>query len=617
MCGIAGIAGFRDGASIPSLTAHMARALSRRGPDGEGIYQWGAAAFAHRRLAIFDLSAAGCQPMLSADKSVGITFNGAIYNFRALRQELESGGISFHSQTDTEVLVEGYLAWGIDELVRRIRGMFAFGLWDDRARKLFLVRDRLGVKPLVYSVRDHVLLFASTARALRAAGVDGDLDDRAVADVLEYGFVDENHSIYRNVHKLPPATILEFSDGNVSTRRYWESPRPIGQRVAFEESLERTKALFIDAVRRRLDADVPVGALLSGGVDSALVCWAINALGADITAYTVGTPGASSDETSDALQTAREIGIRHEVLPMREVNPSIVQELVEAYPEPFACSSALGMLSVSRAVSQSSAKVLLTGDGGDDVFLGYGRHLMMRNIGRLSQFIPGASTAAWRALRQVIPHRGVARRAVHAIDYATGGLGALVSATPGLPALRRLGILGPKLLDAQVEGRALPWRIESARALLQDYLDYDLHHQFVAEYLTKVDGATMYVALEARSPFLDTDLWEYAAMLPVETRLHEGRLKAVLRELAQRNISERVARGSKRGFTIPVEQWIAGHWYHEVSRLFEDSLLDQGGWVDSRAIRADLDQAQRRGVASTRLWYLVVLESWMRHEQDT
>jgi asparagine synthase (glutamine-hydrolysing) len=616
MCGIAGIAGFRDGASIPSSTARMARALSRRGPDGEGMYQWSGAALAHRRLAIFDLSAAGCQPMLSADKSVGITFNGAIYNFRALRQELESAGISFHSQTDTEVLVEGYRVWGIDELVRRIRGMFAFGLWDDRARTLFLVRDRLGVKPLVYSVSDGVLRFASTARALRAAGVDGELDDRAVADVLEYGFVDENHSIYRNVHKLPPATILEFSDGRVSTRRYWAPPRPTGEAVAFEDALDRTKALFLEAVRRRLDADVPVGALLSGGIDSALVCWAFNALGADITAFTVGTPGTTSDETSDAVQTAREIGLRHEVLPMHEVDASMMQELVDAYPEPFACSSALGMLNVSRAVSRSTAKVLLTGDGGDDVFLGYGRHLMMRRIQNASRFIPRFSTVAWRALRGGLPHRGMAGRAVHAIDYATGGLGAFVAATPGLPALRRAGILGPRLLGTQVEGRALPWRIESARGLLQEYLDYDLQHQFVAEYLTKVDGATMYVALEARSPFLDTDLWEYASTLPADTRLHRGRLKAILRELARRNISERVARGSKRGFTIPVEQWIAGRWYQEVRRLFEDSVLEREGWVHSSAIRADLDRAHHHGVAPTRLWYLYVLESWMRREQN-
>lgn len=580
------------------------------------MYHWDSAAFAHRRLAIFDLSAAGCQPMLSGDKSVGVVFNGAIYNFRDLRGQLESSGRRFRSQTDTEVLVEGYLAWGIDELVRRIRGMFAFGLWDDRSRRLFLVRDRLGVKPLVYTIRDGVLSFASTARALRAAGVDEVLDDRAVADVLEYGFVDETHSIYRNIHKLPPATILEFSGGKVSTRRYWDAPQPQGQSVAFQDSVERTQELLLEAVRQRLEADVPVGALLSGGVDSALVCWAISELGADITAYTVGTPGTPSDETSDAVQTAREIGVRHEVLPMSEANGSLVHELVDAYPEPFACSSALGMLSVSRAVSRSSAKVLLTGDGGDDVFLGYGRHLMMRRIGKASRFIPSSGTAAWRVLRRTLSHRGLAGRAIHAIDYATGGLGAFLAATPGLPALRESGMLGPRLLEAQVEGRALPWRIESARNLLQEYLDYDLHHQFVAEYLTKVDGATMYVALEARSPFLDTDLWAYAAMLPADTRLHRGRLKAILRELARRNISERVARGSKRGFTIPVEQWIAGRWYQEARRLFEDSLLDREGWVHSGPIRADLDRAHRRGVAPTRLWYLYVLERWLRHERS-
>jgi asparagine synthase (glutamine-hydrolysing) len=301
---------------------------------------------------------------------------------------------------------------------------------------------------------------------------------------------------------------------------------------------------------------------------------------------------------------------------MQEVNATMVRELVEAYPEPFACSSALGMLSVSRAVSQSTAKVLLTGDGGDDVFLGYGRHLMMQRIERTARLIPGVGTDAWQALRQVLPHHGMAGRAVHAVDYATGGLAAFLSATPGLPALKRLGILGPRLQDTQVDARSMPWRIESARNLLQDYLDYDIHHQFVAEYLAKVDGATMYVALEARSPFLDTDLWEYAASLPASVRLHNGQLKAILRELAKRNISERVAHGSKRGFTIPVEQWIAGSWYQQVSELFEDSILDREGWVRSRAILEDLRRAKQRGIAPTRLWYLVVLESWMRHEKN-
>ncbi len=616
MCGIAGVVGFRNADAVPAMTARMARALARRGPDGEGIYSWNSAAFAHRRLAIFDLSAAGCQPMLSGDESVGIAFNGAIYNFQSLRKELEASGRRFRSQTDTEVLVEGYLQWGIDALVRRIRGMYAFGIWDDRSRKLFLVRDRLGVKPLVYAVRDGVLSFASTTRALRAAGIDGQIDERAVADVLELGFVDEHHSIYKDVHKLPPASILEFSDGRFSTRRYWDAPHPSTQTVSFAESVERTQHLLLEATRKRLEADVPVGALLSGGVDSALVCWAIRSLGADITAYTVGTPGTRSDETPDALLTAREIGLRHEVLTMQEVNAGMVRELVEAYPEPFACSSALGMLSVSRAVSQSTAKVLLTGDGGDDVFLGYGRHLMMQRMERAARFIPGAGTTAWQALRQVLPNRGAAGRAVHAVDYATGGLAAFLSATPGLPTLKRLGILGPRLQDTHVDARSLPWRIESARNLLQDYLDYDIHHQFVAEYLAKVDGATMFVALEARSPFLDTDLWEYAASLPASIRLHDGQLKAILRELARRNISERVATGSKRGFTIPVEQWIAGSWYQEVSELFENSILDREGWVRSHAILEDLRRAKARGVAPTRLWYLVVLESWMQHEKN-
>jgi asparagine synthase (glutamine-hydrolysing) len=592
----------------------MTESMARRGPDGSGVHTWTSTSLGHRRLAIFDLSALGHQPMLTSDGRVGLVFNGAIYNFHPLRRDLEAHGVRFVSQTDTEVILEGYRVWGIDALAAKLDGMFAFALWDDVPARLFLVRDRLGVKPLHYVNDARGFAFASTARALRAAEWCDDLDPDAVAEYLEYGYVSEERSIYAGVHKVPPATIVEVSGDALTQRRYWSLQSDRSSSLSFDMAVRHAEELLIEATRKRLLADVPVGALLSGGIDSALVCWAITKLGADITAYSVAVPGDATDESSDAIATAREIGIRHEVLPMTGMDEPMTAELVSAYGEPFACASALGMLRLSRAISGSPIKVLLTGDGGDDAFLGYERHRMMLQIQRAARFVPGLMTPAWRSIRGLLPHQGVGRRARHLIDYHVGGLGAFLSATDGLPTLSALGMTGPQLLGRVVPARRLPWSVDSARGLLQRYLDHDLRHQFVSEYLTKVDGATMYHALEARSPFLDVQMWELAGKLPFEVLLNGGELKAVLRELARRRISPRVALGRKRGFSIPVERWIAGKWASDVRDHFSGSLLESGGWIRPGALLADFASAARGEVAPQRTWYLYVLEAWLRHE---
>ncbi|MEO6445864.1 MAG: asparagine synthase C-terminal domain-containing protein, partial [Gemmatimonadaceae bacterium] len=375
--------------------------------------------------------------------------------------------------------------------------------------------------------------------------------------------------------------------------------------------------LLLAATERRLQADVPVGALLSGGVDSALVCWAIKSLGGDVTAFTIGTPGHEADESADAIATARDLGIRHELLALSESDQADVHSLAEAYGEPFACPSALGMLTVSRAVARAQVKVLLTGDGGDDVFLGYERHLMLRRIEQAARWLPAAAGPAWRSVRGLLPHTGVMRRAKHLVDYATGGLGAFLSANDGLPAYRARHLLGPRLASASIDARDTPWSVGAARQLLTDYLAHDLRTQFVAEYLTKVDGGTMYFALEARSPFLDQELWEFAASLPVDVRLHENGLKAILRTIARRRIAPRVATGAKRGFTIPVGAWIAGRWHADVSAALRHSPLVAEGWLDARALPAELEAARHSPTAAMRLWNLYVLDAWLRVEQGT
>jgi asparagine synthase (glutamine-hydrolysing) len=552
--------------------------------------------------------------MMSRDRSIGVVFNGAIYNFRSLRSVLTSRGYHFNSQTDTEVLVHGYTEWGIDGLVSRIRGMFAFGLWDDRQRKLFLVRDRLGVKPLLFTTHDHMLAFASTARALRTAELAAELDAQGVVEYLEFGYVTDDRSIYRGVAKVPAASIVEWSAGTVRTRQYW-TPPPIDNALHdFPAAVEETERLLLQAVETRLQADVPVGALLSGGIDSGLVCWAVAKLGGDVTAYTVATPGDPSDETDDARDTARELKIAHEVRELTPADNPEVNELVSAYGEPFACASALGMLRISRAVS-AKAKVLLTGDGGDDVFLGYPEHRHLWAAQHVAGALP--DERVWSRVRPAATKIVQLKRAVSFLDYSIGGLGAVTRAHDGLPMYQQRGILGDRLIDARIGQRDIPRSRESARRVLTDFLEYDRHNRFVGEYLTKVDGATMYYGLEARSPFLDQQLWEFASTLPYSMRLRRGRSKAILRELARRKIGRRIAAGRKRGFSIPVERWLAARWRPAVEQVFRNSFLDRLGWVRENAVLSALDTAARTGRAPKQLWYLFVLENWLRHEART
>lgn len=615
MCGISGLVGSSDRVYARDCVRKMNAALARRGPDSEGINSWDLATLGHRRLSIFDLSDAGHQPMISGDGQVALVFNGAIYNFWELRAELEAQGCVFRSRTDTEVLLHGYREWGIDRMVPRLRGMYAIALWDDGSRKLFLIRDRLGIKPLCYTVKNNVLGFASTPRALRTAGLASEIDPTAMAEYLEFGYVTDDRSIYQGVLKVPAATILEWDDGRVSQRSYWRPPTETDFQGSFDDAVEETRRLFLQAVERRLQADVPVGALLSGGVDSSLVCWAIRELGGDITAYTAATPGDPLDESEDALQTAKELGLRHRMLDLSREDFPDAEELVAAYGEPFACSSGLGMLRLSKAV-KSSATVLLVGDGGDDVFLGYPEYGNFLKAERFANFVPSAAASVWPSLRTGLPKKGPFGRVRHFLDYATGGLGSVVRVKPGFPSLQQQGVSGERLATASVSRRLLPESPVSARRLLEDFLEYDRLGRFVGEYMVKVDGATMYYGLEARAPFLDADLCEFARTLPYSLRLRDGELKAVLRDLARRVIGDRVAIGKKRGFGIPAQRWMLERWRPQVDEAFGNSRLAGDGWVRAEGLSKAWERAKRSGSVSLQLWYLYVLELWFRAESD-
>jgi asparagine synthase (glutamine-hydrolysing) len=613
MCGVAGIAGLTDVETGRLKVEQMVGALARRGPDAEGFARLPGVVLGHRRLAIFDLSDAGAQPMSSADRTLWVVFNGAIYNFKSLRAELEKLGCRFRGDSDTEVLLHGYRAWGIDCLVRRLRGMFAFGLWDNPGGRLYLVRDRLGVKPLVFASDGNEIAFASTVRALKASGYGGEINDHALLDLLRWGFVTEEQCIYDHIRKLPAATILEWSAGKYGLRRYWEAPRPKpAPRMTFHDAIAEVEQRLREAVAIRLAADVPVAVLLSGGIDSSLVCWAVAELGADVTAYTVGIPGDPWDESAAAVRTARRLGIRHRVLAFGDGQMPDLDELLSAYDEPFPSSSALGMLRIARAVG-AAAKVVLTGDGGDDLFLGYPRHRHLWLAQGLGHLIAPSFAETWNRWGRPALPPGPLRRAGALLDYATGGVDAFVAKCAGLAGYRAKGLLGTRFKEHIDD--SFRNGVEQPDGMVQRLVDFEREGRFVAEYLKKVDGATMHYGIEARAPFLDQELWSFAGALPVNLRLHYGELKAILRALARRHMGVAISTRKKRGFRIPAHRWLANHWFERGEQAFNDSILARQGWIDGRNAMAALRRAAQDGSAGEELWNLFVIESWLQQER--
>ena len=617
MCGIAGIAGFHDSNVAELELCRMTQELRRRGPDDHGVESWADAVLGHRRLSIFDVTAAGHQPMLSEDNNVGIVFNGAIYNFRNLRRELESRGCLFRSETDTEVLLQGYLEWGIDGLAAKIDGMFAFGIWDDRTKELFLVRDRLGIKPLAYCITGDVLAFASTVRSLRAGGRGEGLSETGLLEFLEFGFLTDENAIHKGIEKVKPGQIITWSKGTIKKRTYWRFSRAgRDSSISFEDAVDETERLLLLAVEKRLQADVPVAALLSGGIDSSLVCWAISKLGADVKAFTVGTPDDRFDETNAATATAKLIGIDLEVLSFTEGNIPEATILAQAYPEPFACSSAIGMISIAEAVA-NEAKVLLTGDGGDDLFLGYPEHRYFFLSSRLAKLCPQPILNAWNHRRWRFHESSLIKRASSFLSCMSGGLGAVADARDGLSFFSRNGLIGQRLDPSSLSHRQIAWDVDSGRNLIEEFLEYDIRTRFVGEYLPKVDGSTMYHGLEARSPFLDQNLWHFASSLPINTRLNRLRLKAILREIVSRRLGTQIATRRKQGFMIPAQKWLTCKWRSSFEEVLVDSHVGRERIINTEKTLEAFRRIAPGDIAPRQFWFIYVLELWLRSEQNS
>lgn len=622
--------------------SRMAAQLVHRGPDDGGIWHAAGVGFSFRRLAILDLSQSGHQPMRSASGRYTITFNGEIYNHNAIRAELAARGHRFRGHSDTEVLLAAFDEWGIKASLPRTIGMFAFAVWDADRRVVTLARDRLGKKPLFVAAMPGLVLFGSELKALLAdPDFDRTVDPDALAAFLRYVYVPAPHCIYRSTIKIPPAHYLEIRDADAPLPRaepYWDvcvaAQEGVARRTgALRDAQEALSTLLDDAVRLRLESDVPVGALLSGGIDSSLVVARMQRLSSGtVRTFTIGFDEPEWDESTHADAIARHLGTSHSHLQVSGADAlAVVPEMPDIFDEPFADPSQVPTVLVSR-LARSQITVALCGDGGDEVFGGYNRYVsgppaILRamavpgRVRRLSgQALGWIPAAAWDAAARIIPASRRPRLAGEKIQKLAqlllarspaGGYRSLVSAIQNP---NRMVIGSRDIVD--IEQQILdgfPMLTLAERMMLVDQIGY-----LPDDLLAKADRASMSASLELRSPLLDHRIVEFGWQIPIDAKIRDGKTKWILRELLARDVPRELFERPKMGFSVPVRAWLTGplrSWAEDLisaSSLAEIPLLDaalvRNEW---RALRAG------RGGNGLGVWAVLQLIAWWQRWRPT
>jgi asparagine synthase (glutamine-hydrolysing) len=624
VCGIAGRVNFSTLRPVdPALVAGMCDLLAHRGPDGAGVDVEGFVGLGHRRLAIIDLSSAGRQPMASADGRYRITFNGEIYNFRELRAELAAQGHAFRTRTDTEVILAAYERHGVDCLAR-LRGMFAFAIWDARDRRLFVARDRLGKKPLFYRVDRDGIEFASEPKAFLAdPAFVAEADPAAISQYLTLQYVPSPLSAFKGVHKLPPAHYLLVEDGRVRLERYWRlryQPKFAGTEA---EAVEGLRHELQEAVRLRLISDVPLGAFLSGGIDSGTVVALMAAASSGpVKTFSIGFEEKAYNELPEARLVAERYGTEHHEFVVRPDAIGIVPRLVWHYNEPYADSSAIPTFYLAE-VTRRHVTVALNGDAGDENLAGYDRYLANVLASRFDPLMPaplrGALAAAGRGLRRGALSKQFRSRAGRFLE----GL----SHDPARRYARWLTHFNPSMKQALVtpefQAAAGPadglepidrsFRESDGLGLVDRTLAVDVENYLPDDLLVKVDIASMAHGLESRSPFVDHRVMEFCASLPAKLKLNGTTKKYLLKRLAAPLLPARILNRPKMGFGVPLDRWFRG----ELEGMAHDLLLGprfaSRGMFRPAAVRRLLDEhASGSYTWHYQIWNLVMLESWFR-----
>ena len=622
MCGIAGILRVDGAPAGADLLGAMTSAIAHRGPDGDGFFCDGSVGLGHRRLAIIDL-ATGDQPMATEDGSLVLVFNGEIYNFRELRRELEGRGATFRTTSDTEVILQAYEAWGVDCLPR-LRGMFAFALWDRPRRRLFLARDRVGIKPLVYAWDGRRLLFGSEIKALlEDPGLPREIDWQALRDFLTLHYIPGPRTIFQAIRKLPPASylLLDLERGEPEVHRYWDLRFAPDPRPSEAEWLEGLRWHLTDAVRSHLVSDVPIGAFLSGGVDSStVVALMAQATEGRVRTFSIGFDDADFDELRHARDVARRYDTQHFEYVVKPNALDTLPRLAWQFDEPFADSSALPTYYVSK-ITREHVTVALSGDGGDENFVGYTRYA---RAARLHEQLDGFPAVLARPLL---------RLAARLLPAGVRGQGYLDMLGAGpvdryfkLMAYQRSetlrGLLSPAARE-HVAPVVTPdlFRRLAAEGRAPDYvsaLQYlDIHCYLPEDILTKVDRTSMAVSLETRVPLLDHVLMEYVATMPTALKFKEGAGKVILKRAMAGDLPAGILERRKMGFGLPIASWFRGELTDYVRDVLDGRRTRQRGLVDPRAVSALLDEHQGGGRdRSGQIWALLALEEWARRWLD-
>ncbi len=620
MCGIAGVVDYR-GFSDEGLVESMCEQMVHRGPSARGIHSAGDVSLGIRRLAIIDV-AGGDQPLFSEDGQVSVVVNGEIYNFVELRESLRARGHVFSSGSDAEVLVHLYEEYG-DDCVDHLRGMFAFALWDARKRRVLLGRDRLGKKPLFYAINGRRLTFASEMRALLAdPSLDTAIDPRAVDAYFAFQYIPHPLSIFSAVRKLPPATVLAFDAGGPTLGRYWRlAYEPKLEGIHEAEAAECLREHLDEATRLRLMSDVPLGAFLSGGIDSSAVVASMAGQTADpVKTFSISFGEADFDESRFARAVADRYATEHHEFRMEPDALSILPRLARHYGEPYADPSAIPSFHLAALTGQH-VTVALNGDGGDEAFGGYGRYLRMARLQRLRR-APRSARAAVAWLGGAIgpgsgekdPRARVARIGHSLIAEDARVYGDSIQA---FEPERRERLLDPSIL-ADLNG----WRAE---AVLEDawsgagfngvdrMLAADVETYLPGDLLVKMDIATMAHSVETRSPFLDHHFMEFAARLPTDLKLRGGSGKHILKTAMRGVLPDEILDRAKMGFGVPLNHWFRG----ELAHLPRELLLDPAAHSRDYVVRSEVERllaehANGSHDHALRIWTLVQFETWQR-----
>jgi len=626
MCGIAGIVAVDqlDG-EAPSRAVRMRDVITYRGPDEAGLHCDAHAALAHRRLSIVDLST-GQQPLANEDGSIWVVFNGEIYNHAEIRKELEAHGHSYRTRSDTETIVHAYEQWG-EECVHRFRGMFAFAIWDGPKRRLLLVRDRLGIKPLYWTRTHDALLFGSEIKAILASGlIEPQANEAVLPEVLSTRYTSGEETLFRGIHKLLPGHLLVFEGGDVKTRQYWDLPSRAASssQPPAPDPLSRFRELLEESVRLRLMSDVPLGMFLSGGIDSSAIA-AIMARMIDrpLQTFSVAFKDRAFNELEYAREVARTIGaVSHEVVIDDQDFFGALPKLLWHEDEPIAHTSSVPLYFVS-ALARQHVTVVLTGEGSDELLAGYGKYPRVSWNWRAGTVYERMMPAAMREsiARGVVPRlpgrlARYAKRSFLAMDRSPESMFFDNFASIRLADQQRL--LAPALRSAATRavayGSSLGYfNAPNGGSTLLDRLLYADIKTYLVELLMKQDQMSMATSIESRVPFLDHKLVEYAAGLPDEWKLSGLTTKRVLRESMKGLLPESILNRPKMGFPVPFAGWTRGPWNAVAREVLLDRRSRERGLINPLAVDALLtDHAAGRTDGGDRIWSLMNLELWYR-----